>query len=181
MRTWILSFVVMILAIPPVGAGEGRHGIGVGVDIGTTELDDSDEESIDFIGFNVYGKFGITDHWGIFVNYRDMEDDEDLAFGEEDSYRQVGVHAAYMFRPEKVFRPHVKLGATWTDLEARASFGTFSDSDIGLAIGAGFEAGPPRFAFFLDWEITEASIELFPGAELDLTIDDLTLGFIYKF
>lgn len=154
---------------------EHKHGIGLGLDSATLDTD-SLPEAIEFTGFTLFGKIGFTDNWGMFISYRDMEDDEDLLFGEEDSYTQIGVHAVYMWRPDKRVRPHVKFGLARTDFEAEAFGLTLSDDGVGISVGGGLEAGSQRVAFFGDLDVNVVS--LFGE---DFTFSDVTLGVIFKF
>lgn len=180
-RSWfVVPVILSILAMPGLAA-ERRHGVGIGYVLGTVDYDLEGSESIEFSGYSIFGKVGFSDHWGLALNYVDMKDDEDLPFGEEDAYSQLGLHGVFMFRPEKKLRPHLKLGLSWVDVEAKLAGRTFSDDAAGLSGGFGLEWGSPRYAFYLDIEFTDVSVELVPGAELDLLVMNTTLGFIYKF
>jgi hypothetical protein len=155
---------------------EHKHGVGLGLDSATLDTD-SLPEAIDFTGFTLFGKIGFTENWGMFISYRDMEDDEDLLFGEEDSYTQIGVHAVYMWRPDKRVRPHVKFGIARTDFDAELTgFPTLSDDGVGISVGGGLEAGSQRVAFFGDADVNVVSL-----FSEDFTITDVTLGVIFKF
>ena len=90
----VLVTLTLILAVPAFGA-EPKSGIGFGLTGGVVDSD-SLSDSLSFSGFALFGKIGFTDHWGLVVSYRDMKDDENLAFGEEDSYKQTSVQAVYM-------------------------------------------------------------------------------------
>jgi hypothetical protein len=169
-------FIAMMLAALPAAAVESRNGVGGALVSGTLDCDSCIDE-LDFEGFAVFGKIGFTDHWGLLLKYRDMEDDEVLFLGEEDSYTQLAVQAVYMWRPRKAFRPHVKFGLERTDFEAEIP-GVVRDSDDGVALGfgGGFEAGSQRVAFILDYDFTQ--VELF---DEDFDLANFDLGVIFKF
>jgi hypothetical protein len=137
---------------------EHKHGIGFGIDSGTLDSDPL-PEALEFTGFTLFGKIGFTDNWGLFISVRDMEDDELLLGGEEDSYTQIGVHAAYMWRPDMRVRPHVKFGIARTDFDAELPGNpTLSDDGVGISIGGGLEAGTQRVAFFGEADATVVSL-----------------------
>src|SRR4029077_20385388 len=137
MRRMTLPFLIVLALIlaAPAFAAEPKSGIGFGLAGGVVDSDVL-SDSLNFSGFTLFGKIGFTDHWGLAVSYRDMKDDENLAFGEEDSYTQTAVHAVYMWRPGKIVRPHVKFGIERTDFEAKEPpFPTLSDDDVAGSVG----------------------------------------------
>jgi len=171
----VLVTLTLILAVPAFGA-EPKSGIGFGLTGGVVDSD-SLSDSLSFSGFALFGKIGFTDHWGLAVTYRDMKDDENLAFGEDDSYKQTSVHAVYMWRPGKIVRPHVKFGIERTEFEAKLPpFPTLSDDDVAGSVGGGLEVGTPKVAFFGDYDFTQARL-----FDEDFDIGNLTLGIIFKF
>jgi hypothetical protein len=176
-RTGIpIGIVLALFLCAPAGAAVSRHGVG-GALVGGALDCDSCFDAIGFAGFAVFGKIGLTDNWGLLITYRDMEDDENLLLGEKDTYQQIGVQALHMWRPRKLFRPHVKFGIERTDFEAEIGGVTVAaDDGAGLAVGGGFEAGTQRVAFFLDYDFTV--VELF---DEDFEIANLDLGIIFKF
>ncbi len=176
----LLSF----LGTPAIGA-ENRHGVGFGFN---AAIVDSDSFFFDEAheGFSVFGKYGVTDNWGIFIFYRDMEDDEDFSdvflFPDlEQTYRQFGVRALRMWRADARVRPHVAFGLTYTDMEAdfRNVLGIISDSGVGISVSGGFEAGSQTIAFFTEYSITVVDLSDFDDD--DTTIGDLVLGIMFKF
>lgn len=154
---------------------EHRHGIGFGIDSATLD-NDTLPEALEFTGFTLFGKFGFTDNWGLLISLRDMEDDELLIGGEEDSYTQIGVHAVYMWRPSSRVRPHVKFGIARTDFDAELPGNPLSDDGAGISVGGGLEAGTQKVAFFGDADVQAVSL-----FNEDFTITDVTLGIIFKF
>lgn len=155
---------------------EHKHGVGFGIDSATLDTDTL-PEALEFTGFTLFGKIGFTDNWGLLISLRDMEDDELLLGGEEDSYTQIGVHASYMWRPDKRVRPHVKFGIARTDFDAELPGNpTLSDDGVGISVGGGLEAGSPRVAFFGDADLQVVSL-----FDEDFAIFDVTLGIIFKF
>ena len=155
---------------------ENRHGVGFGIDSATLDSDTL-PVPLDFTGFTLFGKIGFTDNWGLLISLRDMEDDELLLGGEEDSYTQIGVHAVYMWRPNRLVRPHVKFGIARTDFDAKIPGNpTLSDDGAGISIGGGLEAGTQKVAFFGDVDATVVSL-----FNEDFAIGDMTLGIIFKF
>ncbi len=176
----LLSF----LSTPGIGA-ENKHGIGFGINVATVDSDSFFEDE-DHDGFSIYGKIGITDKWGIFIFYRDMEDDENFAGGFEQTYEQIGVRALYMWRPDKRVRPHVAFGLTRTDFTADfggLGLGKLSDDGIGISVSGGLEAGSQRIAFFSEYSITVVDLSDLaqPIGDDDTTIADLVLGIMFKF
>ena len=172
----LLSF----LSTPGIGA-ENKHGVGFGINRSIVDsdvfFDDEDHE-----GFSIYGKIGITDKWGIFIFYRDMEDDEDFGGGFEQTYQQFGVRALRMWRPDMRVRPHVAFGLTMTDFEVDSGgfgFGTLSDDGVGISVSGGLEAGSQRVAFFSEYSVTV--VDLGDIDNDDTTIADLVLGIMFKF
>lgn len=166
--------LLVMLAVGVTYGEERRHGAGFGFTSGLADGDFVDE--IEFVGFTAFGKIGFTDNWGLLISIRAMEDDETLAFGEEDEYTQVAVHAVYMWRHGKRVRPHVKFGLAKTDFEAKVLGFTLSDEDTNVSVGGGLEAGSDKVAFFADFDYTEAE---FFG--LDIEYSNLTLGVMFKF
>ena len=155
----------------PAFAKESRSGVGVGYNVGTLDFDGLPDE-LDFVGFNVWYKWGINDMWGVLVSYRDMEDDEDLLPGFEIEYTQIGVHAVIMWRHGMKVRPHVKFGLALTDVEVIG----VSEDDTTLSIGGGLEVGSESFAFYADYDYTEPDL-----SGTDFEIGNLTLGAVFKF
>lgn len=177
MRLKHLSVLVVLALVPFVSAGaaEKQSGFGGALVAGTLDCE-SCSDTFEFSGFSLFGKIGFNKNWGLLITYRDAEDDEDFLFNETDSYTQLAVQAVYMWRPSKMFRPHVKFGFESTDFEAEApGFPTVSDDGTALAVGGGFEAGSQSVAFFLDYDFT--TVELF---DEDFDIDNLSLGIIFK-
>ena len=174
----IATILVLFLSIPGFGA-DRRSGAGLGLTRGTAESDIAFGEELDFEGYTVFYKHGVTDTWGVLVSYRDMEDDEDLAFGEKDEYTQLAVHAVYMWRAGKKVRPHVKFGLVNTDFEATVFGFSLSDDDVTVSVGGGFEAGSEKVAFFADLDYTEPEVEILVTQEFEIA--NLTLGVIFKF
>jgi outer membrane protein with beta-barrel domain len=171
----VLVVSALILAAPAFGA-EPKNGIGFGLTGGTVDSDVL-SDSLNFTGYMLFAKLGITDHWGLAISYRDMKDDENLAFGEEDSYTQGALHAVYMWRPGKMVRPHVKFGIERTRFEAKEPpFPTLSDDDVAGSVGGGLEVGSPTLAFFGDYDLTRARL-----FDEDFDFGNLTAGIIFKF
>lgn len=171
-----LTAIVWLAGSCGAVAAERKHMVGFGLDTAVVDVD-SFPDSIDFTGFSVFGKFGITKNWGILFSYRDMEDDENLAAGEKDTYTQIGVYGVYMWRPDKKVRPHVKFGVSSVDLDVEVpGFFTASDDDTAFSFGGGLEAGSQKVAFFGDYDFT--TVDLFG---LDTDTADLTLGVVFRF
>ncbi len=174
-RAFVILALLLLVAAP-ASALDNRSGAGIALNQGILDADTLPEE-LEFVGYTLFWKAGITDQWGVLLSYRDMEDDEDLLFGEEDEYQQFSVHAMIMWRHGKRVRPHVKFGLARTDFEATIPFlGSSSDDDVTLSIGGGLEAGTPRIAFFADYDYTQP--DLF-GEDFDIW--NLSLGIIFKY
>ena len=168
--------ILTLLSLAPAGAAESKHGVGIA---GVSGIFDCEFcfGPYNFVGFSLFGKIGFDSHWGLLITYRDMDDEEFVIFGDEDSYTQWGVQAAYMWRPSKPFRPYVKFGLERTDYTSEDSIlVTVSDDGTSLAVGGGFEAGSQRVAFVLDYDFTV--VELF-GRDSD--IGNAGAGIIFKF
>jgi Outer membrane protein beta-barrel domain len=176
-RTTLPVLIALGLSLAaPAFAAEHNSGVGFGLTGGVVDSD-SLSDSLNFTGYTLFGKIGFTDHWGLAVAYRDMNDDEDLAFGEKDSYKQTSVHAVYMWRPGKIVRPHVKFGIERTEFEAELPpFPTLKDDDVAGSVGGGLEVGTPSVAFYGDYDLTR--VRLF---DEDFDIGNLTAGIIFKF
>ena len=171
----VIIVLALIFAAPVFGA-ESNSGVGFGLTGGVVDSDVL-SDSLNFTGYMLFAKLGFTDHWGLAVSYRDMKDDENLAFGEEDSYTQTAVHAVYMWRPGKIVRPHVKFGIERTEFEAKEPpFPTLKDDDVAGSVGGGLEVGTPQIAFFGDYDLTRARL-----FDEDFDIGNLTAGIIFKF
>jgi hypothetical protein len=171
-----LTLIALLTTVSAVAlAAERRHGVGVGVVIGTGEPDFSGTDEIDFVGGQIFGKVGFTDNWGLLLTFRGMEDEEDVP-GISADYTQISIHGMYMWRPDNKVRPHVKFGLQQTDLELTALTLTIDDDGSAFSFGGGFEAGSEKVAFFLDLDYTE--VELF---DIDFEGSNLTAGVIFKF
>ena len=168
----------MLMTFPAFGK-DGRSGVGVGYNTGTVDSDIFITD-FDFVGFNVFYKWGISDRWGVLVSFRDMEDDESFAPGEELEYTQIGVHAVIMWRHGNRVRPHVKFGIASTDMDFTSGGLTVSDDDVTFSFGGGLEAGSDKVAFFGDFDYTEPELNSGFG-EFDFEVANLTLGIIFKF
>ncbi len=178
-----LGVVLTILVLPgSLSAAENRHFVGFGIDAAIVDSDVFFNEE-DHIGFSIFGKYGFNDRWGLFVFYRDMEDDESLfsLIGLEQTYTQIGVRGVRMWRPDKKLRPHVGFGAVQTDFDANFfGMSAMSDDGIGLSVSGGLEAGSQKFAFYGEYGITVVDLDtLDPFGET--TIGNFTAGFIFKF
>jgi len=170
-RTAVCVLVILVMALSgSILAAERKHGVGIGLVASNVE-----PESADFTGFTLFGKIGITENWGILVSYRNME--EFLIFGgEEDEYTEIGVHGAYMWRPDNKVRPHVKFGFVRTEFEISVPGLSVDDDGTGFSVGGGLEAGSEKIAFFGDLDV--AVVELF---DVDFDFVSVTLGVIFKF
>jgi hypothetical protein len=177
---WKVLGIAIVFATLPYSAplAGTRHSIGLGLNVATVDSDFFFNEE-DHTGYSVFGKIGLTDHWGIFLFYRDMEDDEDF-FGLEQTYNQLGVHAVYMWRPDNKVRPHVGFGLVRTDFEADFfGLGVLSDDGIGPSVSGGLEIGSQKVAFYAEYQITVVDLDNFdPDSTI---IDDLVLGIVFKF
>ncbi len=174
-RTTVCVLFLLVIALSgSVLAAERKHGVGIGLVLSNVEPENATD--LDFTGFTLFGKIGITENWGILVSYRDMEDDEDLLLGEEDKYTEIGVHGAYMWRPDNKVRPHVMFGLVRTDLEISVPGFSVDDDGTGFSVGGGLEAGSEKIAFFGDLDV--AVVELF---DEDFDFVSVTLGVIFKF
>ena len=175
--------IVLLASLSTTGIGaENKHGVGFGTNFANVDSDVFfDDEDHD--GFSIYGKIGITDKWGIFIVYRDMEDDEDFSGGFEQTYEQIGVRALRMWRPDMRVRPHVAFGVTQTDFDATGVGFSASDDGIGISVSGGLEAGSQRIAFFSEYSITVVDLSGLaqPIGDDDTTITDLVLGIMFKF
>ena len=171
----VLAMLFVFIQLPAL-AKDNQSGAGFGLASGTFDAD-ALPDSLDFTGYVLFWKLGLTDGWGLQIQYRDMGDDEDLALGEEDDYTQIGVHAVYMWRHGKRVRPHIKFGIARTDFDAKIPlFGTLTDDDTTISVGGGLEAGSERIAFFGDYDYSEPDI--FGEA---VQIGNLTLGIVFKY
>jgi hypothetical protein len=161
-------------------AQEHRHGAGVGFNFGIVDtnpatVDATLNDTIEVSGWNVFGKFGFTDHWAIALEYRRLEDDEDRALKQE--FTQIGAYGLYMWRPAKVFRPHLKFGLVRNGIErSSGSSSPLKDDAVDLGLGGGFEAGSQRVAFFFELNVAITTL-----LEEDLGIGTYNLGVIFKF
>ena len=174
----ILGIAIVLVALPnSASMAENRHSVGFGLDVATVDSDLFFNEE-DHVGFSIFGKIGFSDHWGLFLFYRDMEDDEDF-FGLEQTYQQIGAHAVYMWRPNKKVRPHVGFGLVRTDFEADFSGFVVSDDGVGASVSGGVEVGSQRVAFYAEYQITVVDLDDFDPDST--TIDDLLAGIIFKF
>lgn len=175
-RTAVILFALLVIAIPAF-AKENRSGVGVAYTAGVVSVDFPGVPDLDFVGYTVFWKYGFTDMWGLLVSYRDMQDDENFAPGDEIDYTQIGVHAVVMWRHGKMVRPHVKFGLADTDFEVtEASLGSVSESDTAFSIGGGLEAGSERFAFYADYDFTQADL-----SGVDFDVAGLNLGIVFKY
>ncbi len=170
----------ILLLFGSTAAAEKRHFIGFGFDAAIVDSDLFFNEE-EHIGFSVFGKYGLSDHWGLFFFYRDMQDDEDIFsfIGLEQDYKQFGAQGVYQWRPNKKLRPHVGFGLAQTDVEADFSgLGTMSDDAIGLTLSGGLEAGSNRFAFYGEYLVTVVDLDTFDPDET--TIGNMTLGVVFR-
>lgn len=173
-RAVLILLSGLLLATPAAAAS--KHGVGFGLDRATFDSDEF-RGDVDFEGFSVYGKVGLSDRWGILIAYRDMDDDEGFSFGAEESYTQVDLQAVHMWMPGATFRPHVKGGLTYVDFEEEIpGVPGLSDDATGFSLGGGFEVGSQRVAFLLDF--TLAFVDLVGE---DVRLRDLTAGVLFKF
>jgi len=173
----ILIVVASLVVAAPALAKENRSGAGVAFASGTVDVSVPDVPDLDFTGYTLFWKYGFTDHWGLLLSYRDMEDDENLLPGEELNYTQFGVHAVYMWRHGKKVRPHVKFGVANTDIEViDPTLGTASEDELAFSVGGGLEAGSERIAFFADYDFTQFEI-----SGIDFDVANLSLGIIFKY
>lgn len=170
----LIAGLAAVLSAPAQAKGP-RSGAAFAFTSGTA-ASEAMPQDLDFSGWTVFGKIGFTDHWGLLISFRDMGDDEDLLFGEEDSYTQFALHAVYMWRHGKVVRPHVKFGVAYTNAEARIGQRSLSDEDTNISVGGGLEVGSEFVAFFGDIDYTEAE---FYGADFEYA--NMNLGVIFKF
>ena len=180
MRRARISMILLIGACLSLSvfAGSGRHGIGLGESLGTF-APDGDREEVDFTGYTLFAKIGLSGRWGIFLSYKDLDLDtnEKPLLTEADAYTQAVAHLYRLWRPDMKIRPHAGFGLAWTEFETDSpAFPGLSDSGIGVSLGAGVELGSPEFAFLIDYQFTR--VDLF-GESFDL--DDLMTGIILKF
>lgn len=169
-----LLALASLLALP-VPAVAADHGLGVAIVDATTDCEGCFDRA--HAGLALFGKIGFTPNWGLLVTWRVTEDDEELPLGEEESASQLAAQALTMWRADKAFRPHIKFGLEYTDMEVEIpGLTSRSDGELAPSFGGGFEAGSPTFAFFLDYDLT--FVDLF-GEDFD--IDSLNLGIILKF
>lgn len=195
MRFTVTLLVVMLSFCLAPAFAEKPHGFGGGFvfgDLGDSVdgvLDDSASLSTDVAGYELYGKFG--GKWGLYVSYRKMWSDDMIRDHEELSSvvqtdTECCMRAEYFFKaldfsfyrtwfPEKMWRPHAKVGWTFGDYdlkywdlyqEARENpedefiaidSDTLTPRSKGDSLdfnsphlGLGFEFGSQRYAFFLD-------------------------------
>lgn len=181
--TRYLAVAVSILGLSVFDSeAVNRHGVGLGYDVAIVDSD-LFFATEDFNGFSVFGKIGFTDHWGLFVWYRDMEVDEEFFGVFEEEYTQLGVHAVYMWRPDKTVRPHVGFGLARTDMDVDDFFFNVfkSDQGVGLSVGGGLEAGSEKVALFAEYEFTIVDLDVSVFGEEETRIGDLLVGIIFKF
>jgi hypothetical protein len=174
---------------------EKPHGFGAGFVFGETgssitgALDDSEFLNSDISGYELYGKFG--GKWGIFVSYRKVRSDgivrdyeallPQLQLDTECCNRAEYWYKALDFSfyrtwfPEKMWRPHAKIGWMFGDYDLRywdlykrpredpadelieilsetVTPRPKADSQAwdGPQLGLGFELGSQKYAFFFD-------------------------------
>ena len=162
----------------PAFAGSGRHGIGFGESLGTF-YPDSAREEVDFSGYTLFGKIGLSSRWGIFLSYKDLDLDtnEKPLVTEADAYTQAVAHFVRLWRPDMRVRPHAGFGLAWSEFETDSpAFPGLSDGGIGVSLGAGLELGSPAVALLIDYQYTR--VDLF-GESFEL--DDLMTGIMFKF
>lgn len=186
------ALLAATLALPAV-AETPRFGFGLGVASGSidngTYPDNCHDyfctpETDEFSGFSLFGRVGLTRHWGLLLSYRDLEESgglrEDEIFGRDDSYSNLGLFATYTWRPQKKIRPHLKFGLARIDYEASGFGFEDSDDDVTVSLGGGVEIGPQKFAFFADLDVTEINLDMESFEDDRLSIGDLTLGIIFR-
>jgi hypothetical protein len=77
---------------------------------------------------------------------------------------------------------YATLGLSRMDFEERIPLtGTFSDRAFGAAVGVGLEYGPPRYAFFVDFNATFVDVRLSAGVTETWTIVSTISGFAFRF
>ena len=171
-------------AVPPSPWAERKYAVAIGYSGSTVEVDvpRAGTTDITFNGWGVVGRIGLNERWGLQFGYRSMNDDENLNTGEDISLDLITAHAYWAWLETKNSRWHVKFGLTWMDFESKIPFlGTFTDQALGPSIGTGLEWGTPKYAFFVDFGVTFADIELIPGVEESFLVGNTITGFIYKF
>ncbi len=193
MRVASIAGLLLVLASPAPAQAEDppppppepkRASIGAGYAGSTLEVDvarDGDE-SLVLDGIGVHGRFDVKGLWSL--QFRHLTADADYATGGRLTLDQLNVHVGFRVYESrrKVFRADGCLGLTWVDLVERSpAVGLFSDRELGPALGIGFEYGPPRWAFFMDFAATFVDIRLSPGVRETLTIGNTITGVTYRF
>ena len=169
---------------PPSPWAARKYALGLGYSGSTVNFDVPRDGTSEFTfrGWGLVGRIGLSERWGLQFGYRNMDDHESLNTGEEISLNLITAHAYWVWLETKNSRWHVKFGLSWMDFESRIpSVGTSTDHALGPSVGTGFEWGTPKYAFFVDFGLTFADIELIPGVEESLLVGNTISGFIYKF
>ena len=198
MRFTVALLVVMLSFCLVPAYAEKPHGFGGGFVFGELGdsvdgvLDGSASLSFDVAGYELYGKFG--GKWGLMVSYRklwsdDMIRDAEVLLEQVQTDTECCMRAEYFYKavdfsfyrtwfPEKIWRPHAKVGWMFGDydlkywdlykealedpedefIEIRSdtieprSKGSAQDFNSPL-LGLGFELGTQRYAFFMDTKL----------------------------
>jgi hypothetical protein len=163
---------------------KGTYAVGVGWSGSTINVDVPRAGVKEFTadGWGLAGRIGLSKRWGLEFSYRTLRDDMNFATGEEISLDLIGGHAYVTWLETKHSHWYAKMGLSWVDFEDEIPMaGTFSDEAIGPSIGLGVDWGSPRYAFFIDWDLTFVDLEVLPGEKESIYIGATIVGFIFKF
>lgn len=180
MRYPIRATVLLLVFLTPVpsSAAVRKHGFGIGWSDARLSSDgEFSGHTMDLDGFTAFGKFGISDRWGILVSYRDLEDKEDPLSNKIGDITQIGVYGVILGRASKRVRPFFKFGLVRTDIDAHIRNFWIDDEDTFLSIGLGMEVGSQSLAFYADYDVI--FFDVGPNEE-DFGLGVLTLGLIFK-
>ena len=173
-----------LLPLPARCDQKGTYAVGVGWSGATINVDvpRAGEDKFTADGWGLVGRIGLSKRWGLEGSYRTVQDDEDFATGEEISIDLIGGHAYVIWLETLHTQWYAKMGLSWVDFEDEIPMmGTLSDEAIGPSIGIGFDWGSPRYAFFVDWELTFVNIEVIPDDDESINVGATVIGFIFKF
>lgn len=122
-----------------------------------------------FVGAYPYARFNITDQIGIEAAYGLEGNFDDI------SLQTVSGMVVYTFKQDRHFRPYVKGGIVWGELDMANTPGDF-ESGTGLILGGGFETGGQKVSFTLDVLYRDLKNDYNRASGATTTSDDIDLS-----
>jgi hypothetical protein len=179
----------LLLACLAVGTGDARGGrpelavaggySGATVDIDTEGLAD---DQISGNGVGIALRIGLRARWGLQINQTWVDSNDRVFTSDTISFRALHLHGFWAWRPQREFRPYVKLGATAFDFEADPGAGATVRSDsIAPSFGGGFEWGSRRFGFIFDVGFAPTELDLTGDHDESVFVGNTTAGLFYRF